>query len=512
MDGVMRRTSKFGAIAGVALAMLVGATSAGAATSAAGHLRYAVDNNPNFAQLSQTAQRNGYVILTPARLNRAMEIKAANPNVKVLVYKNLTGSRTDCTAGPCTAGVAYQQADAQHPEWFLLNQQGARIRFKDYPDLWAMDVGSASYQSRWADNVIAEVRRDGWDGVFLDDANTTMKYHYAVSNIAKYPSDSAWQSATRSALAAIGPRIRAAGKLAIANIGTWHEYPAVGDSWLSYLDGGMQEHFAKWGRWPDSGYADQGTWQKQLSSVKYAQAHGKVFLGVTNSSDGDRAAARYGWASTLLAAQGKADFALHSNYTNENWFPEYDYDIGNPTGPESTDANGVHRRVFTNGIVVVNPTGSTLTANLNGTYSGSGMTGVSSVTLAAHSGYVLAGIGAPPTTTKVTHTPGGHGKGGKVKGSVKTSGAGVKPAGASTAGPVGGRVRLRLYRKCGRRWCSVARARPARLNRAGQFRQRLSAFRRGRLRPGTYRIRARYLGSRNAAPSTSRFRKFRLRR
>jgi len=391
----------------MALVLLMGAASASAATSAAGHLRYAVDNNPDFSQLSQTAQRNGYVILTSARVDQMRQIKAANPNVKVLVYKNLTGSRTDCTYGPCTAGVTYQQADSQHPEWFLLNKQGARIRFKDYQDLWAMDVGSASYQSQWADNVISEVKRDGWDGIFLDDTNASMKYHYDVANIAKYPSDSAWQSATRSALANIGPRIQAAGKDAIANIGSWHEYPAVGDSWLSYLDGGMQEHFAKWGSWPDSGYADQWTWQTQLNSLKYAEAHGKAYLGVTNSSGDDRAAARYGWATTLLGAQGRADFALHSNYTYENWFPEYDYDIGEPIGPESTDASGVHRRVFTNGLVVVNPTGSQLTANLNGTYSGSGLTNVSSVTVATHSAYVLTGTTTePPTTTTPPHRKG----------------------------------------------------------------------------------------------------------
>ena len=404
----MGRTTTLGSIlAGAALILLLAASSATAATSAAGHLRTAVDNYPDFSSTSVSAQRNDYVILTDAHLNEMRQMKAANPNLKVLMYKNLTGSRTDCTTPTsiCTAGVTYQQSDSQHPEWFLLNKQGERIRFNDYTDLWAMDVGSVSYQSQWADNVITEVNRDGWDGVFLDDTNTTMKYHYTVSDIAKYPTDAAWQSATQSALAVIGPRIQAAGGLAIANIGSWHEYPAVGDSWLSYLSGGMQEHFAKWGSSPDSGYADQGTWQRMLNSAKYAQSHGKAFLAVTNSSNGDAAAARYGWASTLLAAQGSADFALHDDYTYENWFPEYDYDIGDPTGPESTDSNGIHRRVFTKGIVVVNPTSGGLSASLGGTYSGSGLAGVSSVSLPPHTAYVLTTSAPTPPTTPTTTTP-----------------------------------------------------------------------------------------------------------
>jgi hypothetical protein len=400
MGGVLRHTRTFGTVAGVALALLLGAASASASTSAAGHNRYAIDSNANFSNLTQSAQRNQYVILTDSKVDQMRQMKAANPDLKVLLYKNLTSSRKDCTATECGSGLPYQTADSQHPEWFLLNKQGQRIAFNDYPDLWAMDVGSASYQTQWADNVINEVKRDGWDGVFLDDVDLSMMYHYDVTNIAKYPSDSAWQAATQSALAAIGPRIKAAGKLAVANIGSWSQYPAVGDSWLSYLDGGMEEHFAKWGSYADGGYADQGTWQKQMNSLKYAQDQGKVFLAVTHSANGDETAARYGWASTLLEAQGSAEFALHDDYTYENWFPEYDYDIGDPTGPESTDSTGIHRRVFSNGIVVVNPTARGLSASLGGVYSGSGLADVSSVSLAPHTAYVLtASAPTPPTTT-----------------------------------------------------------------------------------------------------------------
>ena len=333
MPGGMARIWNIGIPSGIVLALLLGATNASAATSVANHVRVAIDSNPDFSKTSASAQRNSYVILTDSQVSKMQQLKAANPNLKVLLYKNLSASRADCTSSTsgCGTGVTYQQADSQHPEWFLQNKQGARIRFSDYADLWAMDVGSASYQAQWADNVINEVQRDGWDGVFLDDTNTTMKYHYSVSNIAKYPSDSSWQSATRSALAAIGPRIQAAGHLAIANIGSWHEYPAVGNSWLAYLNGGMLEHFAKWGYSAGSGYADQGTWQTMLNTAKYAQSQGKVFLGVSDSTNTDAAAARYGWATTLLAAQGTADFALHGDYTNE------------PTGSPSSTTRSASR-------------------------------------------------------------------------------------------------------------------------------------------------------------------------
>jgi hypothetical protein len=348
----------------------------------------------------------------------------------------------------------------------------------------------------------------------MDDTNTTMKYHYDPSKIVKYPTDSRWQAATQSALASIGPQVQAAGKLAVANIGSWGEYPSVGRSWLQYLSGAMDEMFVKWGTSAGSGYADKARWATQLESLEYAQQQGKDFLAITHSASGDAQAARYGWATVLLGAQGNADYALAPDYTTETWFPEYDYAIGDPSGPESTDPNGVHRRVFTDGIVVVNPTSSQQTANLNGTYSGSGLSQVSSVSLAPHSGYVLTGSasgdgsGGSATITNVTHTP--RQGAGKVKGAVAASSNSARVATASTWSR--GRVRLGLDRKRDGHWRSVRPARTTRLSSDGRFGEGLGAFGGPKLRPGTYRVRARYLGSGSAKPSTSPFRKFQLRR
>ena len=59
----------------------------------------------------------------------------------------------------------------------------------------------------------------------MDDTNPTMSYHYDVARVAKYPTDAAYQAATRSALAAIGARFRAAGKLVIPNFGILEGLP-----------------------------------------------------------------------------------------------------------------------------------------------------------------------------------------------------------------------------------------------------------------------------------------------
>jgi hypothetical protein len=99
----------------------------------------------------------------------------------------------------------------------------------------------------------------------------------------------------------------------------------------------------------------------------------------------------------LLGAAGNAHFAFTSDYTNETWFPEYDYAIGAAAGAETREASGVHRRAFANGLVLVNPTTGSVPVSFGGSYTGSGLTDASATTMAPHSALVLvkAGGGAP---------------------------------------------------------------------------------------------------------------------
>lgn len=361
---------------------LADARPAFGATPVAGLHRIAIDSQPNFSNLGRTAKRHRFVILQAWESGRIRALKKANPKVRVLVYKNLSASIASHNRGYRSTGVSYQEAASGHPEWFLRNSSGERFTFRSYPYLWAMDVGSASYQRRWADNVLAELRREGWDGVFIDDANTTMRYHYEPSAIARYPTDAAWQTATRAALAYIGPRVKSAGKLAIANIGSWGEYPKVGRAWLDHLSGAMDEMFVKWGG-RKGGYAHEKRWLDQVRSLEAAQMKRRFFLAVSHSAANDRQAARYGWASVLLGAAGRASFALHSDYSRELWFAEYGYKLGDPAGPRRRAKNGLYFRRFRRGIVVVNSTGRPRAMRLPGkaAYSGSGRKAVRRITL-----------------------------------------------------------------------------------------------------------------------------------
>ncbi len=359
-----------------------------AGSPVAGHLRVAIDSASQTADFSRTAARQRVVVLHEWEQGKMHDLKASDPTVKVLVYKNLSGMMAAAPYAVASTGVTTEEA-AAHPDWYLLNTSGERFTFGSYGWVYAADVANPSYQRAWAANVLKVVKDQGWDGVFADDTNPTIRHHYDVGSVAKYPTDATYGAAMGKMLAAVGPSMRAEGKLIIPNMGSWSGYRNVVDSWLQYVDGGMEEMFVKWGNDPATGYATGNDWEQMLGAIKATESRGKMFLGVTHSANNDAAAARYGWATMLLAAQGRSSFALHADYTNETWFSEYDIDLGAATGNETRETSGVHRRVFTKGLVLVNPTTASVAVNFGGTYSGSGLTGAAGAVMPPHSGLVL---------------------------------------------------------------------------------------------------------------------------
>jgi hypothetical protein len=448
----MARRAALAAVCALALSL---PSPALAGTSAAGHVRYAIDSAAQFS--SDTAARHKVVILQPWQTDEMRTLKAANPGIKVLVYRNF--SMTSSVSG-YSSGVTYTEANTSHPDWFLLDSNGQRITSSGWSYLTLMDPGVQSYQQRWADNVISELNTQGWDGVFMDDVNATVKYHTSAK-LAKYPTDADYQAAVRSGLAYIGPRVQAAGKLAVANIGAWSEYYSAGTDWLQFLSGAMDEQFEKWGTSTTDGYSTDwgaGGWATHLNMVKACESQGKLFLGITHSQSTDAAAARYGWATVLLAAGGHSSFALADDYTHETWFPEYDYDIGDPLAAETRDASGVHRRAFQHGLVLVNPTSSSQSVSFGGTYSGSGLTSATSTTMGPHTGLVLVGDSTSSggttsggTTTGGTTDSGGTTTttGGTTTGGTTDSG-GTTTGGTTTGGHKGGKKKVLRSARLGR--------------------------------------------------------------
>jgi Hypothetical glycosyl hydrolase family 15 len=385
----------------IALLVAAGALTFGVAlapgvaeAAVVGHVRVAIDSNASFPNYAWTADHEQVVVLPSWDLGQLYALKAASPNVKVLMYKNVSAASSSFSGdGDISSGVSYTQAASNG--WLLRNTNGSPFTFQGYSWLWAVNVGSSSYQQAWTTDVLNELRSAPWDGVLLDDVNPTIRYHYCVSCVAEYPSDTRYASAMGSFVENVGPRLRAAGKLAIANLGSWSSYSSVVDPWLKYLGGAMDEEFVKWGDQPGSGYAGPGMWAIQLQELKDTEKAGKLFIGITHSSNGDARAAVYGYATELLEGDGKAEFAMTGDYSGEPWFSEYNYKLGSPVGAYSEKSSGVYERRFQSGLVVVNPTLDRVTVSLGAAYSGSGLSDATKTTLAPQSALVLLRSNSP---------------------------------------------------------------------------------------------------------------------
>jgi hypothetical protein len=364
-----------------------------ALSASAGHVRYAIRPEGAWPDPALTARRSQIVILLPWQQALMHRLKAANPKLIVLEYKDLGNSSSyEPVDGFSTDGVSYAQAASTHPDWLLRNRAGQPIACAGYAYLWAMNIGSRGFQRAWSSEVVGELRSQGWDGVFIDNVNPTLRYYTNEADVAQYSSAGAYTTAMGAALAYIAPRIHRAGKLVMANIGSWPSYARTGMRWLRYLDGAMDERFTKYTPATGAGYRAPGEWRTELALLRATQREHKWFIGIAQSSDGDVQAERFGWATMLLGAGGRATFALQddNDYGGETWFGgDYEADLGRALGAAHEQRAGVWRRRYAHGLVLVNPTEGVRTVSLGGRYSGDGLHGARRVNMAPHTGLIL---------------------------------------------------------------------------------------------------------------------------
>jgi hypothetical protein len=278
-------------------------------------------------------------------------IRAANPSVRVFVYKDLTSTRTSaCSGGVDQAelptGVGYCWAMANHPEWFLRNTSGGLLQETNYPTQYEMNYGNAAYQRQWATNVVHDLTAHGWNGVEMDNA---LDVYTAYGVSPTYPSDQASQTAMAAMLALVGPQIKAAGQLAVANLGYDTKYPNLWAAWLPYVTGLLDEYTWSWDTSVIQSVPDWNIFENEVKSC--ADAHDLCWFRVGDYSLQSSALVTFAVASYLLYADasgvvGPGDM-LWSNY------PELYTRLGAALNAAHINGNGNWQRDFQGGSVIV---------------------------------------------------------------------------------------------------------------------------------------------------------------
>ena len=389
------------ALAATALAGAASQHAHGADTAATAVASLRIGSND--AATGGDLSRYGYVILQSWGYGRIPTLKAANPNIKVIAYKNMTLTADyACKSGVDNAqlpsGVGYCWANTNHPDWFLTDTTGARIQSQYFTGQWMMDIGSAAYQNTWAQNVVADLKAHGFDGVMLDDANWSAHFHAGDRVIAKYPTQQAYQDASTSFLQNVCAQVRSAGLLALPNIQA-DASRSLRSQWAGYCSGSVKEYWVKWGTGTTQQKTDSG-WAGELDQLQDAQAAGKIFLPITYAPTTDVRDMRFARASFLLGWDGSSTSALIYDVSGTDpWSSEWTASIGTPTGARFQVASGAWRRNFSGGVVLVNPSASaSATVDLGGPYAMPDGSTVTSVTLDAASGLVLRTAGAATVT------------------------------------------------------------------------------------------------------------------
>ncbi|TMK32232.1 MAG: hypothetical protein E6G64_07145, partial [Actinobacteria bacterium] len=288
------------------------ATLGGAGTSRG----QAADTEPSVAALrictncvstGGDLSRYRYVVLNAWDYAQIPTLKARNPGIKVFVYKNASASYAyACHNGVddalLPAGVGYCDAAATHPAWFLTDTTGSRVQFCDYPGTWQMDAGSATYQDAWLSNVSNDLASHGWDGVMIDDVNSSERYHLCGRTLASYPTDADYEAATRSFLARIGPTLMSRGFTVLPNI-NYDCWETCFSNFIQYTSGAVREWWTKNGTGYAGQYSDSG-WDWSDGFLRLAQSQGKIFVGITYGPSDDLRSQRYARASFLLDWDG----------------------------------------------------------------------------------------------------------------------------------------------------------------------------------------------------------------
>lgn len=336
----------------------------------------------------------GYVVLNAWEYSRIPALKAAHPDVKVFIYKDMSSTRSYACEGGVDqdllpTGVGYCWADHNHPEWFLLDQNNQRIQWRGYPGHWWMDVGDAAYQNTWRTNVIPELRSKGWDGVMIDNAIVNPVYYLQFGeSIPSYPTTAAYTAATESFLANVGPKLQAAGFEVVPNIGGADASPSLLSAWVQYTSGVEREFWGAYGRGdgPPFGGSD---WDRQMLQMEAVEAKGKVFFAVTYGATTNKQLMRYARASFLLGWDGGPGAMFYRpDQGLDPWAPDWTINIGAPLGVRYQVATA-WRRDFSRGVALVNPTSTSVTVPLGRSYSTQDGEIVTSMTLGPTTGAVL---------------------------------------------------------------------------------------------------------------------------
>ncbi|MCR3753820.1 putative glycoside hydrolase family 15 protein [Lentzea californiensis] len=324
---------------------------------------YGIGDSPTQWEIRAAAKHYDVVVLNAWETAAMRKLHELNPKVKVLVYKDFSSTRNyygavegDRDARYLPTGIGYHAAERNQPGWFAISTLGQRIEWDGYPKHWQMTVWDPAYQQAWADAVVGEVLREGWDGVLADNDFSSLKY-YSPAVIAGTAdaagSDRLLRDGLDAMLALTGDALEKSGKMLVPNVSESQLTPGRWSAHSRYA-GAMEENFGLQG---DDGTGELITFQGNQFKEQRAQAAlGESWLLLITHTKSDKEE-RVGYASAaLLASPHTCWTRAQPDYKNPYWSLYQDAQLGEAVETATRLPSGVWTRRYSGGWVAVNPT------------------------------------------------------------------------------------------------------------------------------------------------------------
>lgn len=327
-------------------------------------------------------------------------MKQANSDLTVLSYANamfLDGT-----------GAGIPESEFAH------DSQGRRIKSTAFGN-YLMEPTSGGWRNRSIADCRNRANGANYDGCLLDMLTMGIYSRGYVTSLPRRPGGGEYtQEQWREQLISVAREFRAEDPSnihignAVSNSFRYWRSDVSSRPIVMNLPGAQMEDFLRGSHDSTTNFPSTSEWLDSVNVVKDMEAQGVTGLYTTklwSSASSAQVAQwqRYAMSSFLMGANGDAYFAFtrsrdKAGASGSNAPYRMPKEIGNPSGAMYS-SGAAYVRDFASGKSVTNPTGSTVTVNLGGSYRSLDGRTVTSVTLPPHSGDVLVKSGTSSSTS-----------------------------------------------------------------------------------------------------------------
>jgi hypothetical protein len=351
--------------------------------------RQAIQDAKNFNLITAHAVAYGGVL--PGSRNVTAGMQKANSHLKILLYMNATFAQSyQPPGGPGGFDPTWYEKDASG-NYVTNNGTGNYLMDPTNPGWIQYDINECLAMPA------------GYVGCYLDALGLAP---LAAGYLSAFPINSAtgqpwtgadWIRATSSLAAAVRTGVHPKFVLGNGLTDGPHFYDPAQPTQpiVNGVDGGVAEAWLRLATAPANAFPSVTAWQQNVDMLAAVEAQGKPCLTLTKLWSSATAAQQTSWqqfalGSFLLGTQGRSAFFFSpsSSTLRTTPFTLYSTNLGAPAAPYAF-AQGVYQRPFSSGLVLVNPSTSSVTVALSKPYYTLSRQHVTSVTVTPHTGVLL---------------------------------------------------------------------------------------------------------------------------